>query len=231
METAVREVVLDTETTGLNPEEGHRIIEIACIELMNHLPSGRTFHSFFNPKRAVEFSATEIHGLKTEDLVDKPVFEQRAPELLAFIAGDPLIIHNAQFDINFLNSELARVQLPPLDLGRTIDTLTLARRKFPGAPASLDALCRRFSIDNSARKKHNALLDVDLLAQVYVELIGGRQPDLHLTSGTNEEAQAPDPAKQVERNWPKHAANAEEREAHAKLVEKLTDPLWASWTD
>jgi len=224
----VREVVLDTETTGLNPEEGHRVIEIACIELTNHLPSGRTFHSFFNPERAVEFSATEIHGLKTEDLIDKPVFGQRAPEFLAFIAGDPLIIHNAQFDINFLNAELARLQLPLLDLGRAIDTLTLARKKFPGAPASLDALCRRFSIDNSAREKHNALLDVELLAQVYVELIGGRQPDLRLTSFTNEEAQATGPAKKIERSWLKHAPSSEEREAHARLVEKLTDPLWAS---
>ena len=224
----MREVVLDTETTGLNPEEGHRIIEIACVELMNHLPSGRTFHSFFNPKRAVEFSATEIHGLKTEDLVDKPVFEQRAPELLAFIAGDPLIIHTAQFDIKFLNAELERVQLPLLDLGRTIDTLTLARRKFPGAPASLDALCRRFSIDNSARDKHNALLDVDLVAQVYIELIGGRQPDLRLTNVIDEEPQVARPAKQTARHWPKHAANAAEREKHARLLEKLTDPLWFS---
>ena len=224
----MREVVLDTETTGLNPEEGHRIIEIACMELTNHLPSGRTFHSFFNPQRAVEFSATEIHGLKTEDLVDMPLFERRAPEFLAFIGGDPLIIHNAQFDIKFLNAELERVQLPLLDLGRTIDTLTLARRKFPGAPASLDALCRRFSIDNSARDKHNALLDVDLLAQVYIELIGGRQPDLRLTNVIDEEPQVARPAKQTARHWPKHAASTEEREKHARLLDKLTDPLWFS---
>lgn len=224
----MREVVLDTETTGLNPEEGHRIIEIACMELTNHLPSGRTFHSFFNPQRAVEFSATEIHGLKTEDLVDMPLFERRAPEFLTFIGGDPLIIHNAQFDIKFLNAELERVPLPLLDLGRTIDTLTLARRKFPGAPASLDALCRRFSIDNSARDKHNALLDVDLLAQVYIELIGGRQPDLRLTNVIDEEPRVALPAKQIERHWPKHAPSTEEREKHAKLLDKLTDPLWFS---
>lgn len=224
----MREVVLDTETTGLNPEEGHRIIEIACMELTNHLPSGRTFHSFFNPQRAVEFSATEIHGLKTEDLVDMPFFERRAPEFLAFIGGDPLIIHNAQFDIKFLNAELERVQLPLLDLDRTIDTLTLARKKFPGAPASLDALCRRFSIDNSARDKHNALLDVDLLAQVYIELIGGRQPDLRLTNVIDKEPQVALPAKQTERHWLKHAPSTEEREKHARLLDKLTDPLWFS---
>ena len=228
MGSAVREVVLDTETTGLNPDEGHRIIEVACIELTNHLPSGRTFHSFFNPERAVDISATEIHGLKAEDLLDMPLFEQRAPEFLAFIAGDPLIIHNAQFDIKFLNAELNRAQLPALDLGRTVDTLTLARKKFPGAPASLDALCRRFSIDNSARDKHNALLDVDLLAQVYVELIGGRQPNLSLTNVTNEEPKAVLAATQVERHWPKHAPNDAEREKHARLLEKLIDPLWFS---
>ncbi|MBT06298.1 MAG: DNA polymerase III subunit epsilon [Rhodospirillaceae bacterium] len=224
----MREVVLDTETTGLNHEEGHRIIEIACAELTNHLPSGRTFHSFFNPERGVDLSATEIHGLRTEDLVDKPVFEQRASEFLAFIGEDPLIIHNAQFDINFLNAELARLQLPMLDLARTIDTLTLARKKFPGAPASLDALCRKFSIDNSAREKHNALLDVELLAQVYIELIGGRQTDLRLTSVTDEGSQAPSPAKPRERNWPKHTPSAEERAAHVKFLEKLTNPLWTS---
>ena len=225
----MREVVLDTETTGLNPEEGHRVIEVACMELTNHLPSGRTFHSLFNPERAVEFSATEIHGMTTQDLVGMPLFEQRATEFLAFVAEDPLIIHNAQFDIKFLNSELDRAGLPLLDLSRTIDTLTLARKKFPGAPANLDALCRRFSIDNSARDKHNALLDVDLLAQVYVELIGGRQPDLRLTTSViNEEPQPPLDAKPIKRRWPKHAPSAEERREHIGLLKKLINPLWLS---
>ena len=222
----MREVVLDTETTGLSPEEGHRIIEIACIELTNHLPSGRTFHSFFNPEREVEFSATEIHGLKTADLVGMPLFKQKASEFLAFIAEDPLVIHNAQFDINFLNAELDRVELPRLDFNRAIDTLTLARKKFPGAPASLDALCRRFSVDNSARDKHNALLDVDLLAQVYIELIGGRQPDLRLSSVASEEQEVSQPTRQIERHWPPHAPSADEREEHARLIAKLTNPLW-----
>jgi DNA polymerase-3 subunit epsilon len=223
----VREVVVDTETTGLNPEDGHRIIEIGCIELVNHLPSGRQFHSLFNPGREVPLAATEIHGLKTEDLSDMPEFKEKAPDFLAFIKDDPLVIHNAQFDVNFLNAELRIINVPLLDMNQTVDTLALARKKFPGAPASLDALCKRFSIDNSARNKHSALLDADLLAQVYIELIGGRQPNLSLTNVAEEHA-AIAPAERPTRHWPPHTATAAEREQHKGLLRKLTDPVWKS---
>ncbi|HIC72271.1 MAG TPA: DNA polymerase III subunit epsilon, partial [Alphaproteobacteria bacterium] len=174
----MREVVLDTETTGLKPEEGHRIIEIGCLELINHLPSGQKFHSYFNPDREIEAEATSIHGLTWKDLRGHPSFADQAASFLSFIAGDKLIIHNAEFDLGFINAELERVNLGLIASDRAVDTVILARRKFPGAPVSLDALCKRFSIDNSKRDKHGALLDAELLAQVYVELIGTRQATL-----------------------------------------------------
>ena len=223
----MREIVLDTETTGLDPGDGHRIIEVGCIELVNHLPSGKKFHSLFNPGRDVPRSATEVHGLKNEDLLDMPRFEEKALELMTFIKEDPIVIHNAQFDIAFLNAELARTELPLLQIGQTIDTLTMARKKFPGAPASLDALCRRFSIDNSERQTHSALLDADLLAQVYVELMGGRQPDLSLTSVQKQRAVGSS-SKASQRHWPTHSATEEEIEKHTSLLSKLTDPIWTS---
>ena len=221
----MREVVLDTETTGLSPDDGHRIIEIGCIELLNHLPTGEQFHSLFNPGREVPLAATEIHGLKTEDLSDMPSFQERAEDFIAFIRDAPLVIHNAQFDITFLNTELSMINLPLLDMDQTVDTLILARRKFPGSPASLDALCKRFSIDNSARGKHSALLDADLLAQVYIELIGGRQANLSLTSAAEEEM-VNTPAKVATRRWSPHSPTAAEREQHTVLLRKLTDPVW-----
>ena len=222
----MREVVLDTETTGLSPDDGHRIIEIGCIELINHLPSGEQFHSLFNPGREVPLAATEIHGLKTEDLSDMPSFNERAADFMAFIKDAPLVIHNAQFDVNFLNAELGMINFPLLDMNQTVDTLILARKKFPGSPASLDALCKRFSIDNSAREKHSALLDAELLAQVYIELIGGRQANLSLTSAAEEEMVNALPAKPTTRHWPPHSPTAAEREQHRVLVRKLTDPVW-----
>lgn len=174
----MREIVLDTETTGLDPENGHRIIEIGCIELLNHVPSKHVFHCHINPQRSVPESAVEIHGLTEAFLADKPVFSHVVDDFVAFIDDAPLVIHNAPFDLGFLNAELRRADRPPLLPDRAIDTLVMARRKFPGSPNSLDALCRRFEISTESRHKHGALIDASLLAEVYLELIGGRQPGL-----------------------------------------------------
>lgn len=177
----MREIVLDTETTGFEPSEGHRIVEIGAIELLNHVPTGRVYHQYINPDRAMPAEAFEVHGLGDDFLRDKPRFAQIAQAFLDFIGNDSrLVIHNAAFDMKFLNAELNWASLPTLTPDRALDTVALARRKFPGSPASLDALCRRFAIDNSAREKHGALLDSELLAEVYLELIGGRQPDFGL---------------------------------------------------
>ena len=184
----MREIVLDTETTGFEPAEGHRIVEIGAVELMNHMPTGRTYHQYINPERAMPPDAFEVHGLGDDFLRDKPVFRAVGADFLAFIDTAPLVIHNAAFDIKFLNAELGWAKLPQLVPGRAIDTLTMARQKFPGSPASLDALCRRFGIDNSAREKHGALLDSEILAEVYLELIGGRQPDFGLSATTQRTA-------------------------------------------
>lgn len=177
----MREIVLDTETTGFEPAEGHRIVEIGAIELVNHMPTGRTYHQYINPERAMPPDAFEVHGLGDDFLRDKPVFRAIGAAFLTFIDTAPLVIHNAAFDIKFLNAELGWAKLPQLAPARAIDTLTMARQKFPGSPASLDALCRRFGIDNTSREKHGALLDSEILAEVYLELIGGRQPDFGLS--------------------------------------------------
>lgn len=176
----LREIVLDTETTGLEPAEGHRIVEIGAVELLNHMPTGRTFHKYINPQRAMPDEAYRIHGLSEEFLRDKPVFSAVAAEFVSFIGEARLIIHNAAFDMKFINAELGWIGLSPIPAERAVDTVAIARRRFPGAQASLDALCRRFGIDNSARKLHGALLDSEILAEVYLELIGGRQPDFAL---------------------------------------------------
>jgi DNA polymerase III subunit epsilon len=181
----MREIVLDTETTGLDPSDGHRIVEIAALELENHLPTGRTWHQYLNPDRPMPPEAFEVHGLSDEFLRDKPRFSSLAPDFLAFIGGSKLVIHNASFDMRFLNAELSALGHPRLPDSQAIDTLMIARNRFPGAPASLDALCRRFGVDNSGRVKHGALLDCELLAEVYLELCGGRQPGLHLASVTS----------------------------------------------
>ena len=178
----MREIVLDTETTGFEPGEGHRIVEIGAVELFNHLPTGRTYHQYLNPERSMPSAAFDVHGLGDDFLRDKPLFKNTAAAFLKFIADDPLVIHNAAFDMKFLNAELKNAGFAPLSFTRTIDTVMLARNKFPGSPASLDALCRRFGVDNSAREKHGALLDSEILAEVYLELIGGRQPDFGLNS-------------------------------------------------
>ena len=226
----MREIVLDTETTGLNAAGGDRIIEIACLELVNHLPTGRHFQRHLNPERAVSGDALAIHGLGDEFLADKPKFAEVVDELFAFIGDSPFVSHNAEFDIGFLNAELARLERAPLPIARATDTVGIARRKFPGAPASLDALCRRFGIDNSERTKHGALLDAELLAEVYLELVGGRQAGLELVAEIRVErvlapgaAQAPTTGARAPRA---HAPTPEELLLHEKLVATLVDPIW-----
>ncbi|QMU59327.1 MAG: DNA polymerase III subunit epsilon [Boseongicola sp.] len=178
----MREIVLDTETTGFDPQSGDRIVEIGAIELSGHVATGRTYHQYINPERSMPQGAFEVHGLGDDFLADKPVFKDIAADFVSFIGSAKLVIHNAAFDVKFLNAELGWVELPKIDWERAIDALDIARKKFPGSPASLDALCRRFGIDNSARTLHGALLDSEILAEVYLELIGGRQPDFELSA-------------------------------------------------
>jgi DNA polymerase-3 subunit epsilon len=184
----MREIVLDTETTGFEPSEGHRIVEIGAIELLNKMPTGRTYHQYINPERNMPKEAFEVHGLGDDFLRDKPVFKTIARAFIEFVGEATLVIHNAAFDMKFLNAELTALGHPGLPMSQSLDTVAMARRKFPGAPASLDALCRRFGIDNSAREKHGALLDCELLAEVYLELIGGRQPDFVLATAAAQTA-------------------------------------------
>ncbi|MFZ2467879.1 MAG: DNA polymerase III subunit epsilon, partial [Parvibaculum sedimenti] len=172
----MRQIVLDTETTGLSPDEGHRLVEVGCLEVFNHVPTGNVFHRYMNPERDMPEGAFRVHGLSAEFLRDKPKFAEVVDEFLEFIGDAELVIHNAGFDMTFLNAELKWVGRPPLAAARAVDTLMIARKRFPGAQNSLDALCRRFNIDNSGRVKHGALLDAELLAEVYLELMGGRQP-------------------------------------------------------
>jgi DNA polymerase III subunit epsilon len=219
--------VIDTETTGLDPEEGHRIVEVACIELLHHVPSGRKFHRYVNPERDMPAEAYAVHGLSAEFLAEHPRFEEVADELLAFIGEDSIVIHNAEFDLTFLNAELARLGRSPLACPIT-DTLALARQRFPGAPASLDALCRRFAIDLSAREKHGADVDCGLLAAVYLELLGGRQPALDLAS--DGEAAASDQEGAASRCPPRpprpHGPTEEELAAHRAMLAAIKSPLW-----
>lgn len=179
----MREIVLDTETTGLNPKEGDRVVEIGCVELVNRYASGRTFHVYLNPERSMPEAAYKVHGLSDEFLKDKPRFAEVADDFLAFIDGAKLIIHNASFDLSFLNHELAQLQKPAIAWTHVVDTLQLARQKHPGASNNLDALCKRYGIDNSSREKHGALLDSELLAEVYLELIGVQQSGFDLSVG------------------------------------------------
>ncbi|AWD22127.1 DNA polymerase III subunit epsilon [Fuscovulum blasticum] len=227
----MREIVLDTETTGFEPSEGHRIVEIGAVELMNHLPTGRTYHQYINPERLMPKEAFEVHGLGDDFLRDKPVFQQIGAAFLEFVGDAKLVIHNAAFDMKFLNFELSRIGLPTLPMDRAIDTLMIARQRFPGSPASLDSLCRRFGVDNSAREKHGALLDSEILAEVYLELVGGRQPDLVLApvSGANRsgtvETETWRPRPRPESLPPR--LTAEEEAAHLAFVAKLGDAaIW-----
>ena len=228
----MREIVLDTETTGFEPHEGHRIVEIGAVELFNHVPTGRTYHQYINPERAMPQEAFQVHGLGDDFLRDKPKFAAIAQDFLDFIGNDSkLVIHNAAFDMKFLNAELGWVQKPLIANDRALDTLMIARRKFPGSPASLDALCRRFNIDNSSRTLHGALLDSEILAEVYLELIGGRQPGFGLsidpvpaknaTSAADEWRPRPRPTP-----LPSRLTEAE-AEAHAAFVAKLgASAIW-----
>jgi DNA polymerase III subunit epsilon len=219
----MREIVLDTETTGLDHAAGHRIVEIACVELLNHLPTGRVFHRYVNPERAVDAEAMLIHGLDDAFLAQHATFAALVDELVSFIADGPLVIHNAEFDLGFINAELKRLGRPPIAC-RFTDTLSLARRRFPGAQASLDALCRRFAIDLSARERHGAKLDCELLASVYLELVGGRQPGLDLgASGPDARLVAHDRPVRPPRP---HAPSEAELAAHVAFLEKLAAPLW-----
>lgn len=222
----MRELVLDTETTGIDPRQGHRIIEIGAIELVNHVPTGESYHVYVNPEREVEQGAFEVHGLSTEFLADYPNFAGVVDGFLEFVSDATLVIHNAKFDMGFINAELKRLGHPEMPMERSIDTLTMARRKYPGAQASLDALCRRFEIDNGHRDLHGALVDADLLASVYLELIGGRQPGLELAGQEKAGAAAPEIRTAVIRPPRPHVASAEERSAHAALMEKVKDPIW-----
>jgi DNA polymerase-3 subunit epsilon len=227
----MREIVLDTETTGLEPAEGHRVVEIGAVELVNQRPTGRTFHQYVHPERDVPAEAYAVHGIGDALLADKPVFAAIAESFLAFLGEDRLVIHNAAFDMRFLNAELERAGRAPLDPARVVDTLEMARRKFPGAPASLDALCRRFGVDNSGRTKHGALLDAEILAEVYLCLAGGRQPGLVLEAG----ARRGDGTMVAPADWvapprpvplPPRLTDAE-RAAHASFIDGLGAPsLW-----
>ena len=222
----MREIVLDTETTGFDAEKDDRIVEIGALELINHLPTGRTFHVYINPGRPMPQEAFEIHGLGDDFLRDKPGFAEIAQSFVDFVAEDArLVIHNASFDMKFLNAELRRAGFPTLPWSRALDTLALAREKFPGSPSSLDALCRRFGVDNSNRDLHGALLDSELLAEVYLELIGGRQQNLGLSA---EERKIVEAAKKNRRPPRPHAPTDAEQLAHAQFIEKLESPIWKS---
>lgn len=225
----MREIVLDTETTGLDPFDGHRIVEIGCIELINCIPTGRVWHCHLNPERDMPYQAFEVHGLSYEFLREKPRFAELADDMLGFLEGAMLVMHNAVFDFGFLNAELDRLSRPPLRWDRVVDTLALARRKHPGAPCSLDALCKRYGIDLSERDKHSALLDCRLLAAVYVELVGGHQARLEfavnggqsIMLSTGAGTIAPRPRPLVPR------LTAAETEAHRAFVATLgAEALW-----
>jgi len=244
----MREIVLDTETTGFEPEQGDRIVEIGAVELWNHLPTGKTYHQYINPKRSMPAEAFQVHGIGHDileppqdkepggvSLLDKPVFAEIGQGFLDFVGDAKLVIHNASFDMKFLNAELKWMNLPQLPFDQALDTLAIARKKFPGSPASLDALCRRFSIDNTSRTLHGALLDSEILAEVYLELIGGRQPDLVMAP---QPGQAQSKGGAQDSNWrPTARPNAlppriteTENAAHAEFVEKLGDAaIWKSF--
>jgi DNA polymerase-3 subunit epsilon len=226
----MREIVFDTETTGLDPQGGDRMVEIGCIELINRVPSGRVFHAYFNPQRPMPLAAEQVHGLSDAFLADKKCFPDHARELLEFLGDSPLVAHNAQFDFGFLNYELGVCGHPEVLLDRMVDTLVLARRRHPGAKHSLDALCVRYGIDRSHRVKHGALLDAELLAQVYVELTGGRQIGLALAAETQLGTIEPGPFRPRQREFrpPRpHSASPAELARHKAFVESLDSTLWA----
>ena len=222
-----RSVLFDTETTGLDPMNGHRVIEVAALELVNDLTTGRHFHRLIHPERDIPEDAARIHGITLEKLTGQPLFREIADELVDFLGDGPLVAHNAPFDFGFLDAEFARIGRPALERGRMVDTLALAKARFPGLPNSLDALCRRFAIDLSERSTHNALLDCRLLAEVYVELTGGRQRGLSLAVAAG--VVAPAASYRAAPRIPRLAAPTEgELAAHAAFVARLKDPLWTA---
>ena len=226
----VREIILDTETTGLDPAKGDRIVEIGAVELLNHLPTGRTFHVYINPERDMPKEAEAVHGLSSTFLRDKPVFASIVQDFMDFLGDDVLIIHNASFDMAFINAELGFLRMPSIPPERVVDTLHIARQKHPGAANSLDALCRRYGIDNSRRTKHGALLDSELLAEVYLELIGGRQTNLILEASLTKRAATVVAAQQISYQRPAPLPSRltdEERAAHSAFVADLGEhALW-----
>jgi len=225
----MREIVLDTETTGMDPAKGDRIVEIGCVELESHVPTGRTLHMYLNPERDVPAEVVAVHGLTAEFLSNHPTFAEVVDKFVDFIGEDVLVIHNAEFDVKFLNAELRTLGFPAIQMRRVIDTVMLARRKFPGSPANLDALCRRFNIDLSSRTLHGALLDSQLLAEVYLELLGGRQHGLELDTPAMRNVLAQEMAantRKIVREPRPHVATPEEAAAHGAMVAKLKDAIW-----
>lgn len=223
----LREIVLDTETTGMDPATGDRLVEIGCVELINHLPTGKHYHIYINPERDIPSEATAVHGITNEFVKDKPTFGEIVGEFTDFIREDRLVIHNAEFDTKFLNAELRKFGFPSLDNRRVFDTLRMAREKFPGSPANLDALCRRFGIDNSSRTFHGALLDAQLLAEVYLELLGGRQQGLGISDVKKEAvAQASVSVKREYREPRTFSISEDEQKNFDAMLEKIKNPIW-----
>ncbi|MBT4890562.1 MAG: DNA polymerase III subunit epsilon [Rhodospirillales bacterium] len=220
----MREIVLDTETTGLDPSTGHKVVEIGCVELINHMPTDNNYHQYINPERDMPEEAFAVHGLSEEFLSDHPVFAEIAQSFIDYIGDAPLIIHNASFDMGFLNAELTALHYEPLKKERAVDTVPMARRKFPGARVNLDALCQRFEIDNTNRTLHGALLDARLLSDVYLELIGGRQPGLELKK--EEKAAGATEQERAYREPRPHAASPEELATHQEFLKQVKEPLW-----
>ena len=226
----MREIVLDTETTGLDPAQGHRVVEIGCVELFNSIPTGQTYHVYLNPERDMPEEAQRVHGLSAEFLKDKPVFAQIADEFLAFIGNDRLVIHNAEFDIKFLNAELKKHNRQVLSFDRVLDTLALARRRNPGGSNSLDALCSRYNIDNSRRTKHGALLDSEILAEVYAELLGGRQSNLGLSDSRKPTAGVAVKAARARPNPLPARITAQDMTEHEAFIAQMGDKaIWTSY--
>ncbi len=226
----MREIVFDTETTGFDPAKGDRLVEMGCIELVNRVATGRSFHAYYNPDRSMPAEAEAVHGLSDAFLADKPRFHESAEELLEFLGDSPLVAHNATFDFGFLNAELAMCGLEAVSMDRMVDTLAIAKRRHPGAKLSLDALCSRYGVDRSHRTFHGALLDAELLAQVYVELTGGRQIGLELATTVTETTIIEfrrSPAKKREFRAPRpHDASEEELARHREFLTTIASPLW-----
>lgn len=220
------EIIFDTETTGFDPSSGDRLVEIGCVEVFNRIPTGRNFHRYINPERDMPPAAFAVHGLSEEFLRQQPVFAEVVADFLDFVAAAPLVAHNAEFDMKFINAELGRLGFPAFPRSRAVDTLVLARQKFPGAPATLDALCKRFNIDNSSRTKHGALLDAELLAEVYLELTGGRQVGLALMSEEGPKAVTGQPVERLYRAPRPHQPSEEELAGHEAFVAKISGAIW-----